>query len=96
MTLGRGTEIRVRENQLEKEILLLFRIYDKRTHVDMQTRKWVAFCLSHFVHDALAKFVQGQKEHGGDFRKDCMHTEEAFKEVLDLFWYLIALRYKNI
>lgn len=96
MTLESGTKIKVKDNKLEQEILLLFKIYDKRARVDMRTRKWVVFCLSHFVHDALKKFVDGQKEHGGDFRRDCTHMEEAFKEVLDLFWYLIALRYKNL
>ena len=48
--------------------------------------KFMVFSLSEFVQEAITKFIDGQKEHGGDFR-EVDHHAEAKKERTDSFWY---------
>lgn len=47
---------------------------------------FMVYSLTEFIQDAVAKFIAGQKEHGGDFR-EVDHRREAKAERTDSFWY---------
>lgn len=49
----------------------------------------MAKSLMKFNHDAIRKFIAGQKEHGGDIRERDL-KQEMYKEHIDLFWYHAA------
>lgn len=46
----------------------------------------IARQLAFFVTQAIEKYINGQKEHGGDLRDRDLPLE-LHKEILDLFWY---------
>ena len=49
----------------------------------------MANSLSDFTLHAVNKFIEGQKEHGGDIR-DRNLSKEFNKELIDLIWYWMA------
>ena len=75
-------------------------LFDAISHeVDMecpQLSKEIKECMASslytFVQNAIQKYADGQREHGGDIR-DRNLLNEINHETIDLFWYQEAMRW---
>lgn len=56
---------------------------------------FMATAIDNFISDAIDKYIAGQREHGGSLLdRDC--TQEAYKELIDGFWYNRADKHKQV
>jgi hypothetical protein len=66
-------------------------IPDSIAMLSKENQDFVIDGLESFCWDATTKYIQGQKEHGGNlWDRDCL--SECSKENIDQFWYLRAAR----
>lgn len=74
------------EDRLQASIVKAVAELDHTHALDAQTRVVVCNALFNFVLDSAAKFIAGQKEHGGHIT-DRDLLAELRKETIDTFWY---------
>lgn len=72
--------------ELKAEIAAEVYAQDKSKVLTLEVRDLIAQSLANFVQDAIAKFIKGQQEHGGDLR-DRDLKKEIGMEHIDMFWY---------
>lgn len=57
--------------------------------LNIKTRTFMIITLVDFIEDAIDKFIEGQKKHGGSiFARDLVF--ERKQEAIDSFWYSAA------
>lgn len=67
---------------------------DIEGHLKEATIEHIADSLTAFCENAIAKFIKGQLEHGGKL-EDRDLDKEITLELLDLFWYNEAKKWKT-
>lgn len=66
---------------------------DENEILSNKTKDDMAKSLARFNLDSIQKFISGQKEHGG-LLQDRDLEKEIHNEIIDLFWYNSANKWK--
>jgi len=76
----------IKEHALRSPILAWIKFIDPEHTLTAEQSDNMASSLAMFVMLASKKYIDGQKEHGGDIRERNLLQEMA-NEQIDLFWY---------
>ena len=76
---------------LNKAIREVIDIADVDDIIPAARKDWMTRRLSHFVIEAVNKYIAGQIEHGRDGEiEDCNILNAMQEEIIDMLWYLSA------
>lgn len=82
------------ETLFKSSVYKLIHDIDVEGHLEVRTATHVAESITAFCENAIAKFIKGQLEHGGKL-EDRDLDKEITLELLDLFWYNEAKKWKG-
>lgn len=80
--------------EIYKAILDHIECVDKFNDLNKENRERMATSLTRFSEQAIIKYIQGQKEHGGDITEKNL-DKEIDQEIIDIFWYNNGRRWKE-
>lgn len=83
----------IREKLSTRVELTMFEL-EADKYLSIQDMKFVRDTLTNFTINAVFKYIEGQKEHGGKITDRDLDTE-IDQEHIDLFWYLAARKTKS-